>query len=104
MVMSSCNKTQSGQTSTQITPVCDGSSPTYDSYVKSVMTSECISCHGPNSNDGDYSTYELLSSSVLDGTFTKEVMTNQTMPTASPLDEATLNKLQCWIENGHPEN
>lgn len=89
----SCKKDENN-----ITPTCDGSSPTYTSFVQSVMSSNCTSCHS------DMSTYSGLSTYLNDGSFTKEVLTNQTMPQSGPLDAATLNTLQCWVENGFPEN
>lgn len=81
-----------------ITPTCDGSSPTYNSFVQGVISSNCTQCHS------DMSTYAGLSNYLNNGSFTKEVLTNQSMPESGPLDESTLNQLQCWVENGFPEN
>lgn len=89
----SCKKDENN-----VTPTCDGSSPTYNSFVQSVMSSNCTSCHS------DMSTYNGLLPYLNDGSFTKEVLTNQTMPQSGPLDAATLNTMQCWVENGFPEN
>lgn len=77
---------------------CDGSAPTYDSYVQSVVNSNCISCHS------NYSTYSGLSSVTSNGKFEKEVLVNRTMPEGGSLTQDELNKLQCWVENGFPEN
>lgn len=85
-----CKKTQ------KVT--CDGSAPTYNSYVKSIVDSKCVSCHG------SYSTYTRLSSITSNGQFEKEVLINQTMPEGGSLSQDELNKLQCWVENGFPEN
>ena len=84
--------------------VCDGSSPTYNSYVQSIITSNCSGCHGVGSNNGDFSTYAKLSTVTSNGKFEKEVLTNQSMPQSSPLPDADLDKLKCWIEAGFPEN
>lgn len=99
--MFSCKKEQSTNASSP--PVCDGSTPTYQSYVKSIMEARCHSCHGPGSSDGDYSTYARLATSVQNGTFQKTVLNEKTMPTAGPLPADQLNKLKCWVDNGHPE-
>jgi hypothetical protein len=50
------------------------------------------------------STYSGLSTYLNDESFTKEVLANQTMPESGSLDAATLNTLQCWVNNGFPEN
>jgi hypothetical protein len=88
----------------KFTPTCDGSAPTYTSYVSGIISSKCLSCHGSGSADGDYSTYAKLSAITTNGKFEKEVLTNQTMPKGSTLSEADMNKLKCWVENGFPEN
>ncbi|MGB0915109.1 MAG: hypothetical protein ACPGVI_03510 [Crocinitomicaceae bacterium] len=93
LVFVSCKKNKNN-----ITPTCDGSSPTYTSFVQGVMSSNCTSCHS------DMSSYSGLSTYLNDGSFTKEVLTDQSMPQSGPLDAETLNKLQCWVENGFPEN
>ncbi len=93
LIFVSCKKNTNN-----ITPACDGSSPTYDSFVQAVISSNCVSCHS------DMASYSGLSAYLNDGTFTKEVMTDQTMPESGPLDAATLNTLQCWVDNGFPEN
>lgn len=82
---------------TKITPVCDGSSPTYESFVAGLIASKCASCH-------DYSTYTKLSVVLNNGKFRSEVLEQQTMPQGGNLSESELNKLQCWVENNFPEN
>ena len=88
----SCNKTE------PFVPVCDGSSPTYDADISLIIQQNCIQCHG------DYSSYAGLSTVISNGQFEKEVLTDQTMPQSSPLTEAQLNKIKCWVENSYPEN
>ena len=88
----SCNKSKN-----KITPVCDGSSPTYNSFVANFISTNCASCH-------DYSTYAKLSAITQSGAFTQFVLTDQSMPKNSSISDADLNKLQCWVDNGFPEN
>lgn len=94
----SCNKTE------PFVPVCDGSSPTYDSDVQSIIQQNCIQCHGNGSSNGDFTTYAGLTTVTSNGKFEQEVLTDQTMPQNGSLTEAQLNKLKCWVENGFPEN
>jgi len=85
-----CKKTQN--------VTCDGSTPTYNSYVKSIVDSKCVSCHS------SYSSYNGLSGIISSGQFEKEVIINQTMPQNGSIASGDLSKLKCWIDNGYPEN
>ena len=87
-----CNKSKKIQVS------CDGSSPTYNSFVKDVVNSNCISCHS------GYSTFAGLSTITTNGRFEKYVLVDQTMPESGSLSQDVMNKLQCWVNNGFPEN
>lgn len=100
IALSSCKKNSSNN----VTPVCDGSSPTYDVDVETIISGRCIGCHGSGSSNGDMSTYAKLSNYTTNGDFEKEVLTKQSMPTSGPLPESELNMLKCWVENGFPEN
>ena len=100
-LITSCNKKR------DFTPVCDGTSPTYDSFVSLLVASNCSTsgCHGSGSSNGDFTSYTGLSSVTTNGKFEQEVLTNQSMPQgSSTLSESDLNKLKCWVENGFPEN
>jgi hypothetical protein len=86
--------------SDKLTPTCDGSSPTYQSAIKSIIDSKCATsnCH-PN-----FSTYGGLQQDLQSGSFSKEVLKDQTMPKGSALSQDQLNKIQCWADNGFLEN
>ena len=92
LIIVGCKKKES-----KVTPICDGSSPTYASFVSGLIASKCASCH-------DYSTYAKLSVITSNGKFKSEVLDKQTMPQGGSLSESELNKLQCWVENNYPEN
>ncbi len=79
-------------------PVCDGSTPTYNSTISSIISSNCVSCHS------EYGSYAGLSATFSDGSFEKEVLTDQSMPRNGELSNAELNTIKCWVENGFPEN
>lgn len=87
-------------------PECDGSSPTYLTEIKPIIEANCnsASCHGTNSNRGDWTSYALLESVLTNGKFESEVLVKQSMPPAGPLSETTLNLIKCWAETGFPEN
>jgi hypothetical protein len=97
LMIVSCKKDKE---SDKLTPACDGSSPTYQSTIKSIIDSKCATsnCHA------NYSTYGGLQSDLQNGDFSREVLVDQTMPRGSSLTQDQLNKIQCWANNGFPEN
>lgn len=95
ITMAGCRKDEE-----KLEPTCDGSNPTYNGQVKSILDSRCASgnCH-PN-----FDNYDGLSSALQSGAFKREVLIRQTMPEGSPLTQQQLNTIQCWVDNGFPEN
>lgn len=77
---------------------CDGSTPTYDSFVKNIIDSKCVSCHS------GYSSYDGLSGIISSGKFEKRVIIEQDMPQNGTISSGDLSKLKCWVDNGYPEN
>lgn len=77
---------------------CDGSTPTYNSYVQGIVNNNCIGCHS------NFGTYSGISTVTSNGKFEKEVLIDQRMPKGGSLSEDELSKLQCWVQNGFPEN
>ncbi len=92
IVICSCKK--------KIVPKCDGSTSTYNSNIKTIINITCTnsSCH-PN-----YSTYAGIKSILNNGNFKNEVITKKSMPKGNSLTSDDLNKIQCWIDAGYPEN
>jgi hypothetical protein len=84
----------------KLTSSCDGSNPTYNGSIKAILDARCgsASCHP------DYTSYDGLSGILQSGDFKREVLTNQTMPQGSSLTQDQINKIQCWADNGFPEN
>lgn len=90
IALGACKKTES--------VTCDGSTPTYTSFVKNIIDTKCVSCHS------SYSSYSGLSGILGNGDFEKEVIINQSMPQNGSLSSDDLSKLKCWVDNGFPEN
>ena len=95
---SSCKKND-------FTPTCDGSTPTYDSTISSIINSSCTSsgCHGTGSSNGVFTSYTGIKSVLDNGKFEKEVLEKQSMPRGGSLTQDQLNQLQCWMEQGFKE-
>jgi len=93
IILIACKKEESN-----FVPVCDGSSPTYDADIATIITQNCVGCHS------QYNSYSGLSNIISSGAFEREVLIDQTMPSGSSLSEAQLNQIKCWVDNGYPEN
>ena len=98
LVLTQCAKTGS--------IVCDGPAPAYSSDVQSIIQSSCAiaGCHGSGSGNGDYTTYNGLAPELSNGRFEREVLINRTMPQGSRLSTSQLQTLQCWFDDGFPNN
>lgn len=91
---------------------CSGITPTYDGEIKTILDTHCAfsGCHNASSkkagiilsdytNAKDESTKDKFLGSV------QHLKGYDDMPKdASKLDEATIQKLYCWVQNGSPQN
>ncbi len=103
LAMSSCKKGGSSKR----TPECDGSHPTYNSQIKVIIEGNCNAsgCHNAGSHNGNFTTYSGMSSFLNSGSFKRAVLTDQTMPSGSAsLSQKNINLIQCWANDGYPEN
>lgn len=87
-----CNKAKA--------PKCDGTASTYNSNMQTLINAKCSSpaCHPT------YTTYVGIKSTLDLGTFKDRVITKKDMPSGSSLTSSELNKIQCWIDAGYPQN
>ena len=86
---------------------CDGSTPTFDNEISVIINTSCAisGCHpDADARHGDYSSYEAFEKHRNNGSFEKKVLTKQTMPKGFTLTQEELNLIQCWVDNGFPEN
>ncbi|HEX2899602.1 MAG TPA: hypothetical protein VHS96_07785 [Bacteroidia bacterium] len=85
---------------------CDGSSPTWNGEVFEIIAATCLgsNCHSAGSARGDYTEYSRILPSLQDNSFEIAVLENRTMPQDGTLPDSSLAVLQCWLENGFPEN
>jgi len=78
----------------------------YNPDVKTIMTNNCITCHGgPAAAAGlDLTTYNNVSSSIM-GTLLNRVNDAQNpMPPSGLMPPVDRQKLQKWLNDGLPEN
>jgi uncharacterized membrane protein len=102
LILSSCKKEEF------FTPVCDGSTPTYDTDIKAIIDNNCTasSCHAAGSSRGDWTSYQTLQGVLVNGRFEQRVLTTQDMPKGNnkTLTQSEINTIQCWVDNSYPEN
>lgn len=77
------------------------SSPDYTNNTKKIIDANCTSsgCHNSGSSRGDFTTYAGIKPFLDNGSFTREVITNKTMPQGSKLSTDDYNLLFCWSKN-----
>ena len=75
----------------------------YSVDIQPILTANCASCHPANSK-GDFTNYVGTKVKVTDGTFVTRVLVNKDMPPFGALSATDRSKIQCWIDNGSPNN
>jgi hypothetical protein len=82
---------------------------TYTKDVKPIMITKCATpnCHVPGgSNPTDLDTYAGVKAIVDNGRFKKRMIDGNPsfMPTSGKLSGSVLGNIQCWLDNGAPNN
>jgi hypothetical protein len=90
----------------KLKPKCDGSNLTFNSGIKAIISNNCTAstCHPAGSPYGNFTTYQGLQPYIQNGLFKRDVLDLQIMPKNKKLSQDDLNKIQCWVDNGYPEN
>ncbi|HET6225312.1 MAG TPA: choice-of-anchor J domain-containing protein [Bacteroidia bacterium] len=82
---------------------------TYSKDIQPIIKGSCatIGCHVPNgSGPGDYTNFEAVKTAADNGELKKRVIDGNPsfMPTGGKLDDAALDKINCWLNAGAPNN
>lgn len=91
---------------------CTGITPTYDGEFKTILNTHCATsgCHNASSkkagiNLSDYNNAKAESSKDAFLGSIQHLKGYDNMPkNGSKLDEVTIQKLYCWVQNGSPQN
>jgi hypothetical protein len=85
---------------------CDSIDATYSGKVQGIIASECAysGCHEAGFGNGDFTTYNNLSTKLNNGTFNNKVFGSQAMPPAGFINPENKNILKCWYDNGALNN
>ena len=79
----------------------------YSSTIVAIINTNCAisHCHKAGSmSPADYSTYALLKPHIDNGALLNRVVTLKNMPASGPLSDADISKINCWIQQGYPNN
>ena len=105
LLMTSCS---SGGDDSDPTPNPTPTNVTYNGNIKSIMTSNCTSCHGnPTSNGAPMSltTYSEVVDAVNNRNLINRInSTSNPMPVGGLMPSNTRQLIQTWVNNGMPEN
>lgn len=95
----SCKKDQHQTDLTTCSPTL-----TYTTDIKPLINLHCnnVSCHGANQTP-ILTFYSAVKGSIDNGNFTKEVITNRSMPEGTKLSDEEYDLFNCWINAGAPE-
>jgi len=87
-------------------PVGCASTMFFQTDIKPIIDSKCVSCHTTGASQGDFTIFSVLKTKVDNGTFKNRVFTLKDMaPSGNPqLTEEELGKIKCWMEQGAPDN
>lgn len=96
-------------TSEKAEPLSVGCTTTisYAADIDTIIVEKCESCHAAGgTGTGDFTNFAELKAKVDGGSFKTRVFTLKDMPQSgsTPLTEAEMGKLKCWIEQGAPHN
>ena len=99
LLLQTCGKTL-------LVPVCESSDVTYENGIALILEDNCNSkfCHGSDSKNGDWTSFQNLKPALENGSFEKSVLIDQTMPkNGVRLSQEEINLIQCWLEQGFLE-
>lgn len=88
---------------------CDSMDVKYTTDIQTIISANCelSGCHDGGSgstypnNLGDYATLKLMADQ---GRIKERVVTLKTMPPSGPLVDSLIQKLNCWLDAGAPNN
>ncbi len=88
--------------------MCDSLNIKYSSDIQPIIQTYCAtssSCHGAGASD-NYTTYEAVKTKVDDRSFRKRVLYGDPsfMPPSGMMPKLMLQKIDCWLKDGAPNN
>ena len=88
-------------------PLCDRINSTYSAVILPMIQTNCAipNCHnGSGYGPGNFNLYSALKIVADNGKLRDMVFTRQIMPPSGPLPDSLLQKLNCWLNKGAPND
>jgi hypothetical protein len=82
----------------QCTPV------SFSQEILPIMQQRCTGCHSTSYSCGSLEDYMGVKDKYNNGTLKQRVIVQKDMPSGSSLTQAEIQKINCWIEQGAPNN
>lgn len=76
-------------------------SVTFAADVKPIIDANCVQCHGAGGNFPNLTTYNGVSANAA---IVKSEVVARTMPQGTPLSDAEIQAISCWVDNGALNN
>lgn len=108
-ILVACKSTkQPTTTAPAVTLDCSNKALTYSTDIKPIMEANCTKCHNTNEKAGyNFLKIEFVKKAVADGHLLGTIKHQKgfdKMPAyAAKLDQAIIDKIECWINNGMKE-
>lgn len=104
-----CKSSKETASTTPVVPLdCTTKALTYSGDIKAIMETNCTKCHNTNNKAGfNFLTLESVKKAAQSGQLLGSIKHQKgfdKMPAyAASLDKATIDKIECWINNGMKE-
>lgn len=104
-----CKSSKETASTTPVAPLdCSNKTLTYNTDIKPIIETNCSKCHNANEKAGyNFLKIEFVKKAVADGHLLGTIKHQKgfdKMPAyAAKLDQALIDKIECWINNGMKE-
>ena len=97
LALSSCKKDVNNLDCTLIT---------YSGSIQPLVASNCNTsgCHNSGSRNGDFTSYDKIKGIATNGTMRSVALVRMSMPQGRSLSSEELNQVECWLDNGAPND
>ena len=78
----------------------------FSTDIAPIVAASCATtgCHDAGSVVGDYTSYAGLEDRAKNGIMKQEVVVDKTMPKSGSLTQDEIDKFECWLDAGAPDN
>lgn len=95
--------TNSSTTTPVVTTPTSGTTVTYTKDVQTIISNNCLSCHGAGGDSPTLTSYTLVKNAASNGKLLCTIQASgcKTMPQAGKMPQATINIILSWVSQGY---